>query len=102
MFHGQCEIWQKMQTAGRAALKGKQRRGPHLHLKLGGCLFAALYLVGAAVISADRRCAASVPKMRLRHRISTACADVLIEAIRLVLIGQRVVSGFRSKVTAGE
>lgn len=23
MFHGECEIWQKRQTAGRAALKKK-------------------------------------------------------------------------------
>lgn len=64
MFHGEREIWQKMQTAGRAAVKGKQERVPHLHLKLSGCLFAALYLVGAAVISADRRHAASVQEMR--------------------------------------
>lgn len=80
---------------------GKQEGVPHLHIQLAGCLFAPLFLVTAAVIAADRRRAASVPEIRLRPHIRNTCADLLIEAVWLLLIGQRVVSGFRLKVTGG-
>lgn len=86
-------------ATGRAALRGTQERVPHLHLKLGGWVFAALYVVAAAVISADRRRLASVTEIRLRPHIRPTCADELIEAIRLLLIGQQVVSSFGSKFT---
>lgn len=52
----------------RRVKKGKLERVPHLHFKLGGRLFAALYSAGLALISTDRRRAASVP-VRLRHQV---------------------------------
>lgn len=54
----------------RRVKKGTLERVPHLHFRLGGCLFAALYSAGLALISTDRRRAASVP-VRLRHHVKS-------------------------------
>lgn len=60
-------------------------------------MFAALCSVGAAVISADRRRDAPLLLPKLDYVI-TSDPLVLIEDIRLFLIGQRLVSCFSSKV----
>lgn len=52
----------------RRVKKGKLERVPHLHFKLGGRLFAALYSAGLVLIATDGRRAASVP-VRFRHHV---------------------------------
>lgn len=78
----------------RGVKKGKLERVPHLHFKLGGRLFAALYSAGLVLIPSDRRRAASVP-VSLRHHVKSVLEKI---AMLLFWVGRHAVSCFRSKV----
>lgn len=92
MFLQQDGIWQKSQTkkwrqGGDEERETEQKRGKscerlrHSRFRLGGSLFATVYLVRAAIISAGRRRAAPVIDKRLHLYIVCISANILKQSI---------------------